>query len=301
MRTEHTCCSFHCVWVCDYIWHFIAATDAVIITCGVYIFLAWKQRAKWSETHIVACVDKYNRIVVCIIYCHLFWMSVWNWASLCLLARLQISGGFKHMCLCMSACTRGRARVVSAHLHFSFLFSGHGCCCFDTLSTIISLGVCEHKWVPKFCHSILGECCFLSALLTSVYKYAHSLTIEFAMSACVRMSRGCIFSTLTHFFSYCFVLGGFCLCVVLFSRTALTHCMCACVCTYLCLYAHSFRFYWVNLDFERIPFGFNTFAFFHLFFSFFARAQPKRKSAKSKTKKSSNEIHCQLQPTARPV
>lgn len=47
---------FCCVFVCDYIWHFIAATDAVIIACGVYIYFWHENQSKMKQnTHCSMC------------------------------------------------------------------------------------------------------------------------------------------------------------------------------------------------------------------------------------------------------
>lgn len=195
-----------------------------------------------------------------------------------------------HVCVCISACTRGRARVVSAHLHFSFLGPR---LLFNTLSIIISF------FLPlpvRVCTSWVSAEILPSDVRRVLFSFNIACLFSFAVSACVRMSRGCIFSALTHFFSYLVVSLCVCLCMALFSQTTLTHCVH--VYMYLCLYAHSFRFYWVNLDFERIPFGFNTLVRL-FFFAVFVLC-----SGTTETKKVQNDAHQQNSlptATARPV
>lgn len=180
----------------------------------------------------------------------------------------------------MSVCTRGRARVVSAHLHFSFLFGPR--LLFNTLSTIISLCVCTSE-CRNFAIRFSESAVFFQHCSLLLYKYTHTHSNSLS---CLRVSV-CRADAFFGTHSFLFVLGGFCAWFSVFAQLLLIVWV---LCTYACLYAHSFRFYWVNLDFERIPFGFNTVVLFYSFFSFFGRAQPKRKCAKRKKRRAATKF-----------
>lgn len=112
----------------------------------------------------------------------------------------------------------------------------------------------------------------------STYKYTliHALTHKFAMSACVRMSRGCIFFG-THLIFLLFVLFSFSGFLSLFLRgSVFAHFLldvCVCVRIYVCTRIH--------LGFIELTLTLNEFLlvlirlFFIYSFRFFARAQPK--------------------------
>lgn len=153
-------------------------------------------------------------------------------------ARLQISSGFKHMCVRVHA--RADALVLCL-LTCIFLFSGHGCC-FDTLSTIISLSA---EILPFDLRRVLFS-----------FSIAHSNFINTRIRAHNQIRNVCVcpYVARMHFFgthSFLFVLSrtwwfllslslSVSLCVVLFSRTTLTHCMCACACVYVFMFVRAF-------------------------------------------------------------
>lgn len=233
-----------------------------------------------------------NIIAVCIIYCHLFWMSVWNWA---VLFCLVVSQSAVDLNMCVSAYTRGRARVVSDHLHF-FLFRAAATATSAALQ--YNTHIYSHYNVCTKCRNFAirfsESAVFFQHFELIINIHTHTHTRKHTNLQCLRVSvcrADAFFSALT-FFSY-FFFGGFSLSAWFYSPNSYSLFVFACV--YLCLYAHSFGFYWVNLDFERIPFGFNTFVFICSFRSPLGLNRMKKKEKKQQQQNSLPTA------TARPV